>query len=178
MHWGVVISPREWQPVSRGARIAWLLGYALFLLHLATDADGFPLTHPLNLVIHEGGHFLFGWFGATLGVLGGTLAEMLVPLLLAVAFVRQRHAPGVAFCAFWMFHTFPGTAAYMADARTLALPLVGSGDHDWELLFTQWNVLHLDRAIAAVVRVLGWTGMLTTVAWLAWIAQPLPRAGK
>lgn len=165
----------EWQPVSRAVFIAWLVFYGLLALHIATDADGFPLTHPLNLVIHEAGHPLFHAFGYTMGILGGTLAEILVPLLIAAYFVRQRHAAGVAFAMFWMFHTSSGIATYMADARTVALPLVGSGDHDWEILFTQWGVLHLDTKIAAVVRALGWLGMLATVGWFAWLRHRIAR---
>jgi hypothetical protein len=166
---------REWmhqpfQPVSRGAMIAWLVFYALMMFHIATDTDGFPVTHNANLIVHEAGHFLFGWFGQTIGILGGTLAEVLVPLLLAAYFLRQGHTVAVAFCVFWAFHTSSGIASYMADARTVALPLVGSGDHDWEMLFTQWGVLHRDAKIAGTVRFIGWLGMLATVAWFVWMS--------
>jgi len=56
----------------------------------------------------------------------------------------------------------------MADARTLALPLVGSGDHDWEILFTQWNLLVDAEQIGHTTRFLGWLGMLSVLAWLAY----------
>ena len=161
----------EWQPVSRPVFIAWLVFYALFALHIATDGDGFPITHPVNLVIHEAGHPIFHAFGYTMGILGGTLAEILVPLLIAAYFFRQRHTTGVTFALFWMFTTSSGIATYMADARTVALPLIGSGDHDWEILFGQWGVLHLDTKIAAVVRALGWLGMAGTAGWFVWIRQ-------
>jgi hypothetical protein len=74
----------------------------------------------------------------------------------------------VAFCAFWFFENFLYIGTYMADARTLALPLVGNGDHDWEILFTQWNLLLHDLQIGHTTRFLGWLGMLSTLAWLAW----------
>lgn len=167
----------EWQPVSRGAFIGWLIFFALFMLQIATDDDGFPVTHLVNLVVHEAGHPLFHAFGYTMGILGGTLLEILVPLALAGYFFTQRHAAGVTFCLFWMFHTSSGIATYMADARTISLPLVGSGDHDWEILFTQWNVLHLDTKIASAVRTIGWLGMLSTVAWFAWMRRRIDQAG-
>jgi len=50
----------------------------------------------------------------------------------------------------------------------LALPLVGSGDHDWEILFGQCGLLQQDQRIGGITRVLGWLGMLATVAWFAW----------
>jgi hypothetical protein len=60
----------------------------------------------------------------------------------------------------------------MADARAMVLPLVTTGDsdfieHDWNTIFSSLGVLPYDTAIAAVVRTLGWCGMLACVAWLA-----------
>jgi len=57
----------------------------------------------------------------------------------------------------------------MSDARAQNLPLVGSGEHDWNILFSQWGVLMQDRAIGATTRWLGWCGMLAMLAWLAWM---------
>jgi hypothetical protein len=59
----------------------------------------------------------------------------------------------------------------MADARAMLLPLVTAGDsdfveHDWHAIFSSLGVLQYDTKIAAVVSLLGWCGMLATVAWL------------
>jgi hypothetical protein len=59
-------------------------------------------------------------------------------------------------------------ARYMADARALELPLVGGGDHDWNTIFTRWNVLSYDTEIAGVVRFIGWTGMTLAALWVGW----------
>jgi hypothetical protein len=160
----------EWRGVSRGALIGWLIFYALFLLHAARDADGFLLLDHVNLIIHEAGHFFFSWFGQTITILGGTLGQLLVPLLVAGYFFWHRETSGLAFTSFWFFQNFLYVGLYMSDARTVALPLVGSGDHDWEILFGQWGVLHLDQKIGGFTRTLGWLGMLLTVAWFAWFA--------
>ncbi len=74
----------------------------------------------------------------------------------------------MAFCSFWFFENFLYIGTYMADARALALPLVGSGDHDWEILFGQWGVLQYDQRIGGITRDLGWLGMLAVIAWFAW----------
>lgn len=103
-------------------------------------------------------------------ILGGTLGELLVPFLIAVYFYRQRETAGVAFAAFWFFENFLYIGTYMADARTLALPLLGSGDHDWEILFGRWGLLIHDRAIGGATRGLGWLGMIATMLWFAWMA--------
>ena len=158
----------EWKPVSRGAGIAWLCFYILFLLYAFADRTGFLILDYVNLIVHEGGHFFFSWFGHTIMVLGGTLGELLVPILCAVYFFWQRETTGFAFCSFWFFENFPYIGIYMADARTAALPLVGSEESDWTILFGQWGLLHQDQKIGGLMRVLGWLGMLATVAWLAY----------
>ena len=158
----------EWKPVSRGAGIAGIVFYLLFLLYAVLDRSGFLLIDYVNLIIHEGGHFFFSWFGYTLMILGGTLGELLVPLLCAAYFWRRREATAVAFSSFWFFENFLYIGTYMADARDEALPLVGSGEHDWAILFGQWGLLPRDQQIGGATRALGWVGMLATVAWLAW----------
>jgi hypothetical protein len=56
----------------------------------------------------------------------------------------------------------------MADARTSSLPLVGSEECDWTILFTQPGAFVRDQQIGAASRALGWLGMLATVGWPAW----------
>ncbi|HXM97656.1 MAG TPA: hypothetical protein VN982_04210 [Candidatus Dormibacteraeota bacterium] len=158
----------EWKPISRISGIAWLSMYGLFLLYAAFDRSGFLFLDYANLMFHEAGHVFFSWLGRTIMILGGTLGELLVPLLCAIYFFTQREVFGVAFSAFWFFENFPYIGTYMADARAGALPLVGGGEHDWETLFTHWGLILQDQSIGAAVRFLGWLGMLGTIAWLAY----------
>ena len=157
----------DWKPVSRFTGIAWLCFYALFLVYAFANEPGFLFLDHANLIIHEGGHFFFSWFGDTIRILGGTLGELLVPLLCATYFFLQRETTGFAFSMFWFFENLPYIGTYMADARTAALPLVGSGDSDWEILFTQWGLLAQDQKIGTTMRILGFLGMLASAAWLA-----------
>jgi len=174
------ISAEPWKPVSRAVVRAWVAFYAGFLGYAFSQHGGFLFIDSANLVVHEGGHNLFGWFGPTLGLWGGTLLQWLVPLLLAGYFYAQRQYPGFVFCLFFFFENWLYTATYMADARAQALPLLTTGDpdfveHDFHAIFSGLGVLDNDTKIAAVVRLLGWLGMLACVAWLAWrlrAAQP------
>jgi hypothetical protein len=162
----------DWEPVSRGAAIGWLVFYALMLLSVATSG---VLSHLVDLVflpIHEGGHLLFRFFGEWIMVAGGTFLQLFVPLALAAYFAFRRQVPGTAFCAFFFFEQFLPVAIYMADARCQCLEYVTVGDpdqavHDWFYLFSSVGVVQHDMQIAAVVRSLGWVGMLATVAWFA-----------
>jgi len=161
----------EWQPISKPALIAWTACYGLFLLYAWRDRDGFLFIDQVNLIVHEGGHLLFGWFGRTMGLWGGTLMELIVPAALAVYFALHRQTAATAFAAFFFFENFLYISVYMADARAQALPLVTVGDpemggHDWFQILAQLGLLRSDRSIAAVVHGAGWLGMLGTVGWL------------
>lgn len=163
---------QDWRPTSRYSVTAWLAFYAGFLIYAFTRHGAFLFIDLANLVVHEGGHLLFGWFGPTLGLWGGTILQWLVPLLLAAYFFSQRQTTAFAFCSFFFFENWLYTATYMADARAMLLPLVTAGDsdyieHDWHAIFSSLGVLQYDTKIAAFVSFLGWLGMLGTVVWLA-----------
>lgn len=169
----------DWEPIPRKLFYFALAVYAALLWDVARGGD------PLGLVflpVHEGGHLIFRWFGEFVAVAGGTFTQLAVPLLLATYFAFQRKAMGVTLCMFFFFQQFLPTANYMADARTMELPLVTVGDseyviHDWNYLFSHTGLLKHDLQIAGSVRILGWAGMLATVAWLAWrgFSQTAPR---
>src|SRR5271165_3802912 len=162
------ILDEPWKPVSRPALVAWLVFYVAFLAYAFSAHGGFLFIDNANLIVHEGGHNLFGWFGPTLGLWGGTLLQWLVPFLLAVYFFSQRQTTGFVFCLFFFFENWLYTATYMADAR----PLVTTGDpdfveHDFYAIFSSMGALNFDTKIALAVRVLGWCGMIATIAWMA-----------
>src|SRR5260370_17785592 len=49
----------EWKPVSRGAGIAWLCFYVLFLLYAFANRSGFLFLTFVNLFTHQAVHFFF-----------------------------------------------------------------------------------------------------------------------
>jgi hypothetical protein len=170
---------RPWDPVSRYTGISWVLAYSLFLFHALRDTTGFLFPDFVNLMIHEAGHLIFSWGGHTLMLLGGTFGELLVPFLCTLYFYFHGQTCGFAFSAFWFFENFLYIGTYMRDARSEGLPLLNDDIGDWTLLFGQWHMLPYDLRIGQFVRILGWLGIFTTLAWLAYRAyrdsQPIPR---
>jgi hypothetical protein len=151
-----------------------IAGAAYLMLLLATDDDGFiQILDGFNLVVHEFGHPFFGIFGGEIGWWGGTLMQLLVPLVIAIAFIRERAALSFAIAGVWFFENFLNIARYMADARAQELPLVGGGEHDWEHIFGNNGLLAKDTAIAHVVNTIGWIGMIASVAFaiVVWYSQ-------
>jgi len=159
-----------WHPVHRAVIVIAGAFYVLFLYQSLRGSGPLLMIDVVFVPIHEGGHLLFRFFGEFLSVAGGTVLQLAVPVMLATFFVFQRQIPGTAFCAFFFFEQFLPTAKYMADARARELPLLTVGDsddviHDWNYLFGKLGVLDHDTQIAHAVQILGWIGMLATVAW-------------
>jgi hypothetical protein len=161
----------DWDPIPRWALVAWSAFYFLFLYQAARGNGFLLLMDGVFVPIHEGGHLLLRFFGEFLNIAGGTLLQLGVPMALAIYFLFQRQAQGVAFCMFFFFEQFLPIATYMADARAQDLPLltIGDGDyviHDWNYLFGKFGMLQHDVQIAGTVRFFGWVGMLSVVGWL------------
>jgi hypothetical protein len=175
-----IFQPRfiPWQPVSTPAVTALSVGFAIMVYLLATknllgsDSTILYLTHNVNLVFHEAGHWIFGVFGnQTLAIFGGTLNQVLIPVIVAASFWARRDAVGFAFGLFWFFENLLDVAVYMADARALVLPLIGGlGEeaHDWRNLFFRFGLIEQDTAIAAKTRFIGWVGLIVTWVWFLW----------
>jgi|GEM_PF-4136139 len=41
------------------------------------------LLHQTNLAFHETGHIIFGIFGRVISILGGSLGQLMIPLLVS-----------------------------------------------------------------------------------------------
>jgi hypothetical protein len=163
----------KWEPVSRGASIGWLAFYSLLMGNAVLGGQLFKWFDLVFVPIHEGGHLLFRFFGEWFTVAGGTLLQLFVPFALGIYFAFRRQVPGTAFCAFFFFEQFLPIGTYMADALCQCLEYVTVGDpemaeHDWFYLFSHAGVVQHDTQIGSAFRVLGWIGMLGTVAWFAW----------
>lgn len=162
-----------WQRVPLAALIIACAFYGLFLLQAAQGSGALLMIDLVFVPIHEGGHLLFRFFGEFLAVAGGTLLQLSVPLMLATFFIFERQVMGTAFCMFFFFEQFLPVSTYMADARAQELPLLTVGDsddviHDWNYLFGRFGLLDHDTQIAHAVRIIGWIGMIATVAWMIW----------
>ena len=157
--------------------------YVLLLIYLAAHISEPTFLDNVHLPIHEGGHLLFGWFGPTVGLWGGTILQLLVPAILATAFAIRADLLGTTFCAMAFFHSLTGVATYMADAlrRQLTLVTVGApadeAQHDWVHIFTDLRLLPHAIQIGNATCLIAWLGFLATLAWFSWrYYQQAPKA--
>ena len=107
----------NWKPVSKPALIGGSLAAAAFMIYAAFQKSGFLLLDYVNLPIHEAGHLVFAPFGPTLGVWGGTLLQLLFPLLFAVYFALRGETAGTAFSAFWFGESLLYSSVYIGMRR-------------------------------------------------------------
>jgi hypothetical protein len=133
----------------------------------------------VNLAFHEAGHLCFMAFGKTIHYLGGSLGQLLVPTLLGLNFLlRERNPFAAACCLWWVGQSTINISIYMADARSLALPLVGGGDHDWNELFYRMGLLAAPSVerVSRLTHITGCAVMLAGLAWAAYfVLAPLTR---
>lgn len=157
----------DWDPVTQGGCIGLTVGVAVILwFAFRTESHWVPVLDGANLAIHEAGHPLFGLLWGRLMVYGGTLLQLIFPLIFAVHFYREAHTTGVAVSVAWFGENLLNVGRYMADARAQLLPLVGGGEHDWTEIFSRWHVLHLDTRIGGFTRGLGALILIGAVVWL------------
>jgi uncharacterized membrane protein YtjA (UPF0391 family) len=144
------------------------------LLTIALAAWGaYDLAHPgrgtlldgVDLAIHETGHLVFNPFGEFIGFAGGTMFQLIMPLLFVGYFWRQgdRHAASVVL--WWVAQNCGNIATYVADARAQELPLVGGGEHDWAYLLGATGHLSHDQGIAHAVRAFGVVLLVVSTVW-------------
>ena len=157
--------------IGRAALLAVLAAWTLSFAVAGQGAAAQSVLHLPNLVFHEAGHVIFSLFGQFMTVLGGSLLQVAVPLIIAGAFLRQGDRLGAVVGAWWAGQNLVDLAPYIADARRLEMTLLGGRTgaevegHDWEYLLTEMGWLHLDQRLGTAAHIIGLTAMIAAVAY-------------
>jgi hypothetical protein len=159
--------------VGRGVLVLLLALWTTTLVgDVSAERANNSFLHLPNLVFHEAGHILFSPFGRFMTVLGGSLTQVLVPLVCAGAFLWQTRDPfGAAVAIWWAGENLIDVAPYINDARELKLVLLGGRTgaevegHDWEYLLYAMGLAHKDHTIAAAVQAIGILIMIAALVW-------------
>jgi hypothetical protein len=164
--------------LARAALVALLAVWTLrFATHpLNAQAINGSFLHLVTLAFHEAGHIFFSPLGPFLMSLGGSLTQIIVPIVCAVAFVRKPDLFGTAVAVWWTGQNFVDLGPYIADARALQMPLLGGATgaevegHDWEAILQALGWLHRDRQLGMFAHVIGSVTMVAGVAAAGWVA--------
>ncbi len=152
--------------------VAW--GLKFIFAPIKGDYIGRSFMHLINLPFHEAGHLILAFFGDFIRVLGGTLMQILIPLVCAAEFVRRGDAFGGSFGLWWTGQSFIDAAPYIYDARAGELMLLGgvTGQdapdyHDWHNILERLGLLSYDHVIAYLAKYFGAIVLLLAVTWAA-----------
>lgn len=174
-------SPEPTSAVEQAAQWALLVVLALLtwrFVRLPLDGSGeIGFLHLPNLVFHEAGHIILSPFGRFIGVLGGSLMQVLIPVVCAIAFLRQGNPYAAAVCTWWAGQNLIDLAPYIADARRLQLVLLGGftgqevEGHDWEYLLTTLGWLRYDVTLGRGSQAVGALVMTGALVWAGVVAS-------
>ena len=160
----------------RVAMLAWFTVWGLRLIgaNYRIGEIGESFLHGPLLVFHEAGHVVFRLLGEWMGVLGGTLGQLLMPAVLCGALLlKNRDAFGAALGLWLVGVSLLDVAPYMYDALHPQLTLLSGdtgeeGGHDWIYLFSSIGWLNRAQFAGAVVHKLGALVLLLALAWAGW----------
>lgn len=174
--------PEDVNPIELAGRaVVWLglllLGWSFVWSPIERSQVSPTFIHFLlsrvDLVFHEAGHYVFLPLGSFMATLGGSLLQVLVPVICSVAFLTRHLDPfGASATLWWTGQNFIDVAPYINDARAQQMILLGGvtgrdapGYHDWNNLLSRLGLLHLDHSLAKLAH---FTGSLLIVIALAW----------
>jgi hypothetical protein len=141
----------------------------------AADIMG-SFMHLIVLPIHEAGHLLFIPFGRFMSVLGGSLFQVLLPLVLMASFMfgfggSRRDNFAASLMLWWAAVSIIDVAPYIWDAFDPKMMLLGgktgaeSDGHDWQNILGDLGLIKRAHLIAGVAHKLGLALMLAAYAW-------------
>ena len=158
--------------------ILFVWGWTFILSPMASHGAGSSFLHLVNLPFHEAGHIFFRLFGRWMMSLGGTLGQLLIPLVcLSALLVKTRDPFGAAACLWWFGQNFIDIAPYINDARKGELMLLGGitgqeadyGYHDWEFILNEIGLLRYDHILAHLAHGCGIVLILLSFVWAGYL---------
>ena len=167
-------------PVTFWPRVAMLVafavwGYALIGMNYRTGELGSSFIHRPLLIFHEAGHVVFRLLGEWMMVLGGSLGQLIMPVILGGALLFKNRDPFGASIGLWLVGvSLLDLAPYMYDSLHPQLMLLSGrtgeeGGHDWIYLFSSLGLLQKSQFIGGVVHKLGALTVIAAVGWGAWV---------
>lgn len=134
---------------------------SIYFLWIAYDPMQGSFLDIVDLPIHETGHLIFRLFGEFVGVAGGSLFQVLVPIAFVCSFIWRRHYYSAAIVLFWVGQSLLNVWVYANDAVVMQLVLLGGltgsegSFHDWNYLLTETGLIGSTKTVAKIIRFAG-----------------------
>jgi hypothetical protein len=133
-----------------------------FMLFFVYNEGKFNFIDYINLLIHEGGHGVFSFFGKFIYTLGGTLMQIIIPGMFVVYYLVIKKRVLVQIFLVWLGENLINISVYAADARAHKLSLLGGKKvyHDWTYLLNETGLILCDYEVG---RFFYWLGVLVFI---------------
>ena len=134
---------------------------SIYFLWCAYDPSNAVFMHLINTPIHEAGHVFFRILGEFMGIAGGSLFQIIVPMVFCGYFVWHKKPFSAAIVLFWVGNNFLDVYVYANDAVVMQLPLLSGitgsegGFHDWNYLLTETGLINSTPTVAKIIRFTG-----------------------
>jgi hypothetical protein len=147
-----------------------ILVLILVALTITTLQSGPPrFIHTLDFIFHEAGHVLFMPFGYLIGLMGGTLGQLMVPTAFTLYFWRKKEYVSSFAMLWWIGENLIDISLYIQDAVYRTLPLWNENLlHDWHYILIEFGSLRHALTLGAAVRFVGASIMLIAVLGIVW----------
>ena len=147
-------------------KAGFILAVGLYGVLCAVNPKTYRFLDRVDVVFHEAGHLIFGLFGEFIGILGGSLMQVLIPAIVTGYFILYNQRWSGMVTLFWVGQSLFNVSVYVKDARAQALPLLGGEDvtHDWNWLLGRLHLLRWDQTLGNLVFFLGVLALAISVA--------------
>jgi hypothetical protein len=134
---------------------------SIYFLWCAYAPETSVFMHLVHTPIHEAGHVFFRLLGEFMGIAGGSLFQVIVPLVFCGYFIRHKKPFSASIVLFWAGSSILDVYVYANDAVVMQLPLLSGvtgsegGFHDWNYLLTETGLLDSTPVVAKIIRFAG-----------------------
>ena len=134
---------------------------SLYFLSIAYKPLDGSFLDLVDLPVHETGHLLFRPFGEFMMIAGGSLFQIIMPLVFAGYFIWYEKYYSAGIVLFWVGQSLLNVFVYANDAVVMQLVLTSGltgsegSFHDWNYLLTETGLINSTRTVANIIRLLG-----------------------
>ncbi len=125
-------------------RLVFVLFIFTYMIFYISSLNEWHFIDNINLIFHEAGHAIFIFFGQLIQILGGTITQVLIPIICSIYFYKKREFFPFSIILFWVGQNLLNVSVYAGDAIKMELPLLGGdsvNNHDWNWILSDLGIL-------------------------------------
>ncbi|HET6567570.1 MAG TPA: hypothetical protein VFG50_06365 [Rhodothermales bacterium] len=133
----------------------WLVSALLFpaCVYYLLNPASFTILDKASFYMYEMGHYGFAIFGGSTQYAGGSIGQLVIPLLLVFFFLVYEYAFGLQVFLFWLGQNLVNLSTYLS--HTSAPHPHPVGVQDWQMLVATLGVSDYSLYIGALLFAVG-----------------------